>query len=1080
MAQNILLHGLERLEQFVNPLRLLASGDPDAIARFSRELGWTFPQDLGAAVQAVAAAIEAVDALAAAARSQREKGDLPDLAAIADLLTSVRDAATHARDGVAAILTIADEPALRRALVADLRDLLILNDLGRRSPVVFAVLLALGVIYEAVVPAILRGDQILRRPRIRLCLDLTALGRLLSDPGAHLKALYVPQADHFDDAAARAFISRACDHLGPLAALAGARLVNHSSSLPATLLPDLELLVGPLTPAERDAHARLFRSATLMWPVDTGPVRSNLGVRFEALPEGVKGPSGLTGPGLDLSLAGNASYTVTKGPWELTVTAAADVDVLGVSPTKVYLGTGSPRVTHRVDTALHGPFVLGGKVGPRLTLGALRSHVFATLGAHDELDAGFGLALDDVVLALVPGDGDAFLATLLPKLELRLAAALAWSVKGGLRFAGELGLDVRIAVNLRLPPVLEIPYIDLTLAVDDAGLDVRASALVRSQLGPLGLSVEGVGVAVAVAFDGDAPDAHARALPPRRIALSLVVPGVVKGAGFLELDYEHGRYGGAVAISTPWFDAAAIGVITTRDPWSFFISMGATFTPAIQLGYGFMMSGVGGLFAVNRELDPSGLLAALRAGSMRAVLFPQVDTVLAHCDEILGLVDSMFPVKRGSFVFGPMIRIDWGPGPILRAVLGVLISLPDPLRIAIVGQFNLTLPQTKSDDDSAKPVLVLNMDVLGIIDFGSGIFSLDGRLYDSQILQKFKLSGDIAFRAYFGKNPSFLLSVGGFHPSFDPPADVGPLERVTMSFDLKKDEDDPESPSIAGFSLKGYFALTSNTVQAGARFDFWVHILAFSIEGSAGFNAILWFKPFRIEFDTFLCVSVSRGEHRLLGIDLELHAAGPRPWHLWGHAGFEFLGISVKVAFDRTFKAGSGDVGEIETVGVAALLTERLADARAWEVRPAASRPLVLRSAADSDADTVLVPRDAALVCHTQIMPLARTIEHLGADLPADAADHGPFTVPELRLTAGQKVLKVVPRIEDDWFSPGKYQILDHQERLTKPSFERMPGIVVLSCERRRGAQVPCDETWDDTISKSDGKGGFKLEKLVG
>lgn len=1079
-SQNILLDGLERLGQLVNPLRVLDPDDPAALDRFSRETGWIFAADLDDVARAVGAVIEAVDTLVAQARTQREKGDLPDLGALLTLVSALRDAAAHGRDAVTALLGLADEPTLRAAFLADVRDLLLINDLSRRSPTLFAVLMALGLIEEVVVaPLFTKHGQQVRRGQIRLCLLPARIGPLFADPGAYFKALYVPPAAEFDDEAARAFIAGACVRLAPLAGLVGARLDSHSSPLPAALLPGLDLLVGrALTPAERDAHQRLFRSATLLWRVDTGPVRSSLGVRFEALPEGVTGPSGLVGPGLDLSLTGAAAYTFKKHRWEVTATVAADVDVLGVSPTRVRFGTGTPSFTPRVDTTLRGPFVIGGKVGPRLELGAVRSHVFATLGAKDELDVGLGLALDDVVLSLAPGDANAFLATLLPKLELRLSAALAWSLRGGLRVAGELGLAVRLAINLRLPPVLEIPYVDLALTADGAGIEARASALVRSQLGPLGLSVEGVGVALAIDLGGSHPDADARALPPRRIALTLVVPGVVQGAGFLDLDVERGRYGGAVAIATPWFDAAAIGVITTRDPWSFFISMGATFTPAIQLGYGFMMSGVGGLFAVNRELDPPGLLAALRAGTMRTVLFPQVETVLAHVDEILGLVDTMFPVKRGSFVFGPMIRIDWGPGPVLRAVLGVLISLPDPLRIAIVGQFNLTLPQTKADDDAAKPVLVLNMDVLGIIDFGSGIFSLDGRLYDSLLLQKFKLSGDIAFRAYFGKRPSFLLSVGGFHPSFDPPADVGPLERMTMSFDQKKDPDDPNSPSIAGFALKGYFALTSNTVQAGARFDFWVHILKFSIEGGAGFNAILWFKPFRIEFDTFLCVSVSRNDHRLLGVDLELHAAGPKPWHLWGHAAFEFLGIAVKVAFDRTFTAGSGDTGEIEKVGVAALLAERLADARAWDVRPGPGRPLVLRATAD--ADVVSVPPDAALECHTQVLPLERRIDRLGADVPRDAADRGPFTVPELRLRGGNKTLKVVPKVETDWFSPGKYEVLDHEERLTKPSFERMPGVVVLTGDRTRGAVVAVEDMWDDRISRADGHGGFVLEKLVG
>lgn len=1084
MSENILLAGLERLEHVVNPLRMLASGDPRAAERFERETGWVVLGDLAGLVAAVKAVITAVDTIVAQAKALRGGGS-PDLAAVADLARAVADLIRSADDSLAGALGLAQEPALRAAFAEDMRDLLLLNDLGRRSPVLYAVLSALGLVERVLLPPRFTKDgRLARRGIERPKLHVRRLGALLEDPGGYLNSIYVPSSPKFDDEAARQFLCNLCDRLDPLARVAGARLVNHSSPLPAAALPDLAVLLerDHVDAAERDTYARLFRSATLSWHLP-GPPETHLGARFEVLPAGVAGGTGVVGPGLELALVGGVSHTVERGRWSVKLALDADVELLGVTPTRVYVKPGTPKFAPRLDVGLKGPFVAGAGVGPQLELGGVRGHVFATLGERDEMDVGFGLALDDLAFIVSPGDGDAFLAKLLPKLELRLDAELAWSLRGGLRLGLDAGLDARIPVNLRLGPVLEIPYIDLSVDAEDAELAISARALVKSQLGPISLAVEGLGVSADVALDPVSPSTAFAPVPPREIAISLVIPDVVTALGKLLLDIPAGRYGGAVAIATPWFEAAAIGVITTRNPWSFFISMGAIFTPSIQLGYGFMLSGVGGLFAVNRELDPAGLIAGLRAGSLRAVLFPRVSEVLEHIDEILGLVEQIFPIKQGSFVFGPMLMIDWGPGPVLRVVLGVLVSLPSPLRIALIGQFTVKLPPMKdgggdSEEEAVKPLLLLNMDVVGIIDFGTGIFSLDGRLYDSTILQRFKLSGDIAFRAYFKDRPSFLLSVGGFHPSFEPPADVGPLERMTMSFEKLKDEDKPEKGSIAGFALKSYFALTPNTVQMGARFDFWVHVWGFSIEGGAGFNAIIWFKPFRLEFDTNLEVAVSRGERRLFGIALDLHVAGPKPWHLWGYARFDFFGLEIDKSFDVTMKVGSGDTGELEKVGVADLLKQRLADGRAWTVRPGRSQALVLRASA---AGVVLVTPDQSLECHSQLVPLERNIERFGADLPRDAADRGPFKVTRVTLTTANGNIKVTPSTDDEWFSPAKFENLSHQETLTRQSFERMKGIVVVGGKTTRSAEpVAVADRWSDTISARDESGGFRLVRMAG
>lgn len=1081
MARNLLLDGLERLAQLIRPLRLLATGGPAALERFSRETGWLFVGDIPTLIACVNQAIAATDQLVALVVDLKTQPTLPELDALLDLVETLSASLASAAEGVAVgVLGLADEPELRRAFLRDLRDLLLLNDLARRSPGVLAVLCALGLAEQALVPALYTADQRrVRAPGLRWCFFPERLGPLLTDPGDYLERLYLPASPRFDDEAARQFITVLCVRLGPLAQLAGARIDSHSSPLPAAILPDLAVLVGdPQLGANRRANLeRFFRSASFLWLI-RGASSQELGIAVEALPAGITGPSGLVGPGLELRIAGHIDHTVTTDQWSVHTILGADIDVLGLSRTEVRLGNGAPSLTSRIDLQVPGPMILGASRGPRLELAALHAYAFAELDPALAPEAGFGLALDHLGLTLAPGECDDFLGALLPTIAVDFSAELAWSRSRGLYLAGEAGLTARVPIDLRLPG-LEIPYLDLDLTATGPALGASVRTLVLAALGPVALAIDGLGVCATLDLAEPAPAADVQLLPPRSIALAMAIPGVLTAAGILVVDVAAGRYGGAAIVSTPWFEAAAIGVITTHTPWSLFVSLAASFAPAIQLGYGFMLSGVGGVFAANRELDPPGLIAALRGEALRTVLFPQADAVLEHIDETLGLIDTVFPVKRGSFVFGPLLRLDWGPGPVLRAVLGVIVSLPDPLRIAVIGQISLRLPPVPDSELPVKPLLDLNMDVVGILDLGARTFSLDGRLYDSHLAQIYALSGDIAFRADLGPTPSFLLSIGGFHPSFVPPADVGVLERATMAFEQKRNAEDPESESVVGFALQGYFALTANSVQAGARFDFWARLAGFSLTGGAGFNAILWLKPLVIEFDADLTVCVARGERRLFGVDIVLHARGPRPWRLWGRAAFDFFGFPCSKSFDFTLSSGSGDAGELETVDIAAMLDARLADGRAWDVRPGPGKALTLRDL--DDPNVVRVAPDAALECRTQVVPLGRTIERLGADLPRTPADRGPFTVPQVTLISAGHEQSVVPRVETEWFSPGKYIELDHEARLTTPSFERMPGIVVVGGDTMRVGPVVIADGWDDSISRANANndGGFYLEPLA-
>ena len=100
------------------------------------------------------------------------------------------------------------------------------------------------------------------------------------------------------------------------------------------------------------------------------------------------------------------------------------------------------------------------------------------------------------------------------------------------------------------------------------------------------------------------------------------------------------------------------------------------------------------------------------------------------------------------------------------------------------------------------------MDAVGVIDFDQGTAALDATLYDSRLLKKFVLTGDMALRLNWEGAPNFALAVGGLHPAFNPPPNFPKLERIAINLAAG------DNPRLR---CEAYFALTANTVQFGAR-----------------------------------------------------------------------------------------------------------------------------------------------------------------------------------------------------------------------------------------------------------------------
>ncbi len=302
----------------------------------------------------------------------------------------------------------------------------------------------------------------------------------------------------------------------------------------------------------------------------------------------------------------------------------------------------------------------------------LTNRWWRTFGATNEL-FGEGIRFDlDLDIAYVEGKG----------LQLNLSAGLDVTFD----VDWKLG-DRPPAANANDPNAAKRGFFDLTIhsirvyvpieATQDS-FDIRAEITfhVSIRLGPVVAVVAGLGAWLGWWAEGTPPEKHwIGFLPPTGVGLQIQVPGVV-GGGFL--DFTGGpneRFAGLLYLRISAFEVTAFGIheLTgqpgdARRKTSFIMVIGIRFSPGIQLGYGFAITGFGGLIGINRRADTDALRERLTSGAAGNVLF--AEDPVRNAPAILGDLGALFPPADGVYVFGPTIQISWlsvGSGK-LRAV----------------------------------------------------------------------------------------------------------------------------------------------------------------------------------------------------------------------------------------------------------------------------------------------------------------------------------------------------------------------------------------------------------------------------
>jgi len=640
-------------------------------------------------------------------------------------------------------------------------------------------------------------------------------------------------------------------------------------------------------------------------------------------------------------------------------------------------------------------------------------------------------------IVIKPGNPDGFLAQVLPPdgFTLDFDIKLGVNSKKGVYFSGSGTLEFDIPLSLSIGPIsINNLTIGLTLGSD---FTLNLGADIKTELGPFVAVVENMGMKSTLSFPEDRDGNLGLAnidigfKPPNGIGLSLDA-GVVKGGGYLMLDFEKGQYAGAIELDFQGlFGFTAIGIITTKFPdgsegFSLLLLINVTFDTPIALGFNFYLAGIGGIIGLHRTIVTLALQTGVKDGSIDNILFPE--NVIENITKIISDLDAIFPAKQDQFVLGVMARITWNTPAILIIEAGLVVEFPSPVKIVILGVIKCALP---TPDEA---IIELNVAFVGIIDFENEILMFDASIFDSRILT-ITLAGDMALRICWGDNPDFLVSVGGFHPVYTPPSHLKLLAMKRITVNILSG-----NPNLV---LTAYFAVTTNTIQFGSSLDFSFKVSKFGVYGKFGFDVLIIFSPFRFIAGVHASVAVKLGSATLLSIGLEFNLEGPTPWRAHGYGTFKILFIKFKVKFDKTW--GEKRENSLPATSVLPLLLEEFQKDENWDTKPGTTlTELVTLFTEVSDDTAVLVRPYGSLEVDQKVVPLDLTMEKFGNYKPDDISRVG---IGEVSIGSEIQDTSDVADLKNS-FAPAAYKEMADKDKLQAASYEgQNSGVRVTSTD---------------------------------
>lgn len=571
-------------------------------------------------------------------------------------------------------------------------------------------------------------------------------------------------------------------------------------------------------------------------------------------------------------------------------------------------------------------------------------------------------------------------------------------------------------------------------AILDGDLRLLAGWQAGGSLGPLVVRASHSAVTTALTAAGDEGEILLVGLLPAVGISGGLDVGPGKLTGGLEVDPDRRGATGHLGFAAGAITAGALGRVATGDQGVSFVAiLGARFTPGIQIGFGFEISGVGGVIGVNVAVDTDQLRRRLADGTALAVFFPNDPNALA---QLLPAVRDTFRPRAGSVVAGPSAELTWlqvAGESMLRLSLVLLLELPRG-RLLILGRGVVEVP----------PMVSLRLDALGEIDIPRGFYAADLAIVDGRIMGIFRASGTAALRVSTGSPSYTLFTLGGFYPGYRAEVPGLPAQQ-RLSFG-------PDLPLPISFRFEGYLAFTGGTFQAGARYEIGFDVGVLSAHGFLSFDALCQLDPFHLHADLAGGVDVEALGVDFAGVDFHGTLDAPGPVVVAGRVSVSCLGL--KASWDDRFVLGDSDrPADPPTI-------DDLAAEVAKTVNPSnvggvdGHDPRVRLAAPTRDAAGRAVVHPMGAVRWSQdVVPLGIELQRA----------HGRRLAGPRRLTVANLGAGTTNGVTAS-FAPATFRDADRDTLLTLPAYEQLPsGVVVpLTLDSDAPAVVPKDVTYDE------------------
>ncbi len=1041
---------IDQLAAMIEPLRN-STATEQSFSMYMKRFGWLL-DPTSFTVTDVTATIDIANDLATVATDfatlLATTGNEPDLSVLVTLVDSLKRIVNDIRKINPAAPPAQISAGLWADVAPQLADDLLLQYLEQFHPTLYGVLLMMGGVSEK---SIRMAGVANRVDYVERTVDFGGMLRGIENPAELIRKTFGwTPPDKLD-------VERLLASLGKGLAL---------TSLPAQ--------VNPAKPALADqyfAPANPGRAQALELDVQVVRAEADDGsVLFEAIlsflpippdPASLAGPNGVV---VTLSIDSAAAGAPLDADWPFDIELqeqfqSTDGIRLELHPGVVRVtigGNATMNASASIEPASTKPQLLVGTWGSNALL---LGHWKAQLGVQGSLaapDVRLGLSLGQLELVIDAADSDGFIKHFLGSdpASITTDLELLWSSRTGFGFKGQAQLEAIIPVHLSLLDVIVLDSIYLAVRVSSSSAtSIQIAVSGGLKLGPVAATVDRIGVEVKlnplpVGTSGPLGNIGAGFgfKAPNGLGLRIDA-GAVVGGGYIFCDPDKGQYAGILELSVEAVQVKIIGILNTTLPggqsgFSLLLIVSAEFEP-IQLAFGFTLNGVGGLAGINRTMVLDALRTGLKHHTLNSILFPKEP--IKHAQQIISDLQTVFPPQQNRYIFGPMVELGWGVPSLIIAELGIVLELPAPIRLAILGQMTAAIPEKKT------AVVLIHLDVLGTIEFEKKFLSIDATLYDSRVTT-FTLLGDMALRMVWGDNANFALSVGGLHPKFQPPPAFPSLTRLTLSMGSG------DNPRL---SCNAYFAVTSNTLQFGAGMSLYASAAGFTLEGHLGFDALFVIAPhFHFSVEISGSVDLKQGNSTLMSLNLDLLLDGPNPFHASGSVSLHILFFTVSVGFDATW----GDSTQVSLPGKdpTPKLLEALNDARSWNASmPSDAERAASLVAPAPDNKTVVIHPLGKLGVTQKVLPLGFHMTRFGSAAPIGVDQ---FDISDVTLN-GQSMLKTDYTMIPQNFAPGQFQDLSEDAKLSRPSFEPHPaGVQLTSDTVATGAVTTLDVEYETIL----------------